>query len=103
MSVPEPLRIVSYGGGVQSTALLVLAAQGRIDYMARNEPDLFERSAQLEDTLNTRRRMQGKDEVFLTRFGVPLREAIDQAQLSMFELDDSPDTDGECDSGWCMT
>lgn len=26
------LRSVSYGGGVQSTALLVLAAQGRIDY-----------------------------------------------------------------------
>lgn len=26
------LRVVSFGGGVQSTALLVLAAQGRIDY-----------------------------------------------------------------------
>lgn len=26
------MRVVSYGGGVQSTALLVLAAQGRIDY-----------------------------------------------------------------------
>lgn len=71
--------------------------------MARNEPDLFERSAQLEDTLNARRRMLGKDEVFLTRFGKPLREAIDQSQLSMFELDESPDNDGECDSGWCMT
>lgn len=29
---PEGLRSVSYGGGVQSTALLVLAAQGRIDF-----------------------------------------------------------------------
>lgn len=28
----EQLRVVSYGGGVQSTALLVLAAQGRIDH-----------------------------------------------------------------------
>lgn len=28
----RPLRVVSYGGGVQSTALLVLAAQGRIDF-----------------------------------------------------------------------
>lgn len=27
-----PIRSVSYGGGVQSTALLVLAAQGKIDY-----------------------------------------------------------------------
>ncbi|MFD5320011.1 phosphoadenosine phosphosulfate reductase [Streptomyces sp. NPDC127098] len=26
------MKIISYGGGVQSTALLVLAAQGRIDY-----------------------------------------------------------------------
>lgn len=28
----QDLRVISYGGGVQSTALLVLAAQGRIDY-----------------------------------------------------------------------
>lgn len=27
-----PLRVVSYGGGVQSTALLVLAARGEIDF-----------------------------------------------------------------------
>lgn len=32
MTDPTPLRTVSYGGGVQSTALLVLAAQGYIDY-----------------------------------------------------------------------
>lgn len=31
-AVIEPVRAVSYGGGVQSTALLVLAAQGRIDF-----------------------------------------------------------------------
>jgi hypothetical protein len=29
---PRSLRVVSYGGGVQSTALLVLAAQRRIDF-----------------------------------------------------------------------
>lgn len=28
----SPLRVIAYGGGVQSTALLVLAATGRIDY-----------------------------------------------------------------------
>lgn len=28
----NPLRIISYGGGVQSTSLLVLAAEGRIDF-----------------------------------------------------------------------
>ncbi|WP_435840134.1 phosphoadenosine phosphosulfate reductase [Streptomyces antimycoticus] len=30
--MPEPIRSISYGGGVQSTALLVLAAQRRIDF-----------------------------------------------------------------------
>lgn len=29
---PKPLRIVSHGGGVQTTALLVLAAQGQVDF-----------------------------------------------------------------------
>jgi hypothetical protein len=29
---PQPLRIFAYGGGVQSTAALVLAAQGKIDF-----------------------------------------------------------------------
>lgn len=32
MSRPNPLRVVSYGGGVQSTALLVLAARRVIDF-----------------------------------------------------------------------
>ncbi|MGW1662787.1 hypothetical protein [Streptomyces microflavus] len=32
MSTPTPIRSISYGGGVQSTALLVLAAQERIDF-----------------------------------------------------------------------
>lgn len=27
----SPLRVISYGGGVQSTAMIVLATQGRID------------------------------------------------------------------------
>lgn len=66
--------------------------------MRRNEPELFEKSAQLEDTLNERRRLRGKDEVFLTRFGVPLRDAIaDENHVPLFELDEG------CDSGWCMT
>lgn len=68
--------------------------------MRRTEPELFEKSAALEDTLNNRRRMLGKDEVFLTRFGIPLRDAIkgDNHEV-LFELDEN----GTCDSGWCMT
>ncbi|MEU9640906.1 phosphoadenosine phosphosulfate reductase [Streptomyces sp. NPDC048188] len=47
---PETLRSISYGGGVQSTALLVLAAQGRIDFplfVFANVGDDSERAATL--------------------------------------------------------
>ncbi|MFE3662839.1 phosphoadenosine phosphosulfate reductase [Streptomyces sp. NPDC059164] len=68
--------------------------------MRRNEPDLFEKSCQLEELLNKRRDPLGKDHVYLTRFGRPLRQAIPDGvdTLPGFE-----DTDGLCDSGWCMT
>ncbi|NGO68014.1 phosphoadenosine phosphosulfate reductase [Streptomyces sp. SB3404] len=66
----------------------------------RDEPELFERSCQLEDLLNERRDELGKDHVYLTRFGRPLREAISEGVdlLPMFD-----EADGLCDSGWCMT
>jgi hypothetical protein len=68
--------------------------------MRRDEPDLFEKSAELEDLLNARRQVLGKDSVYLTRFAKPLREAIPKAQdmLPLF----SPDTD-TCDEGYCWT
>lgn len=51
----------------------------------RDEPDLFERSAQLEETLNERRATLGKDPVWLTSRLVPLREAItENGQVDMF-------------------
>lgn len=68
--------------------------------LARERPDLFDKSCQLEDTLNDRRRMLGKDEVFLTRFAVPLRDAIDTDQPLLPLADDGS---GSCDSGWCFT
>lgn len=67
---------------------------------ARDEPELFERSCQLEETLNRRRDMLGKDHVYLTRFGKPLRQAINTGQLLLFADDDGA---GSCDSGWCFT
>lgn len=66
--------------------------------LAREHPELFEKSVHLEDTLNERRRMLGKDEVYLTRFGVPLREAINTTD-ELLPLAD----DGSCNSGWCFT
>lgn len=64
--------------------------------LARETPDLFEKSADLESTLNERRAKLGKDPVFLTRFGIPLRDAIQTEQ-------DLLPTDDGCDSGWCHT
>jgi PP-loop superfamily ATP-utilizing enzyme len=68
--------------------------------MRRNEPDLFERAADLEDLLNERRDALGKDHVYLTRFAKPLRDAIATPDhMVLFDSDDN----GTCDSGWCMT
>jgi hypothetical protein len=66
----------------------------------RDEPELFEKSCQLEELLNRRRDELGKDHVYLTRFNKPLREAIPDGVdlLPMFD-----ESDGNCDSGWCMT
>jgi hypothetical protein len=67
--------------------------------MRRDEPQLFDKAADLEDLLNERREMLGKDRVYLTRFGRPLRECIGPAQETLF--DQSPDID-TCDEGVCF-
>lgn len=67
--------------------------------MRRDEPELFERSCQLEDTLNERQEELERAPVYLTRAGVPLRDAI-AADQDLLPL---ADDDGACDSGWCMT
>lgn len=68
--------------------------------MRRDEPEEFEKAAQLEELLNRRRDELGKDHVYLTRFAKPLRQAIPEGVdlLPMFD-----ESDGNCDSGWCMT
>jgi hypothetical protein len=68
--------------------------------MRRDEPDLFEKSANLETLLNKRRDMLGKDHVYLTRFGKPLREAIAVEQVG---LDFGEHGDESCDEGYCWT
>jgi hypothetical protein len=70
--------------------------------MRRDDPELFEKSARLEDTLNERRAMLGKDPVYLTRFNAPLREAIPAAQTMLPIFDASPDVE-TCDEGYCWT
>jgi len=53
--------------------------------MRRDEPELFDKAAHLEATLNARRDKLGKDHVFLTRFGKPLPDAIAAAQAGLFD------------------
>lgn len=68
--------------------------------MRREEPDLFERSCQLETLLNQRRTTLGKDPIYLTRYGKPLAKAIPGGQLNLF---DEHDETALCDSGRCFT
>lgn len=63
----------------------------------RSHPDLFEKSAELEDLLIERRTELGRHPVFLSDAGIPLREAISTDQ-TLFD-----DDDGSCETGWCFT
>lgn len=68
--------------------------------LRRERPDLFDKSVELERTLNARREMLGKDKVWLTRFAMPLDEAIGKPESLLPGFDES---DGACESGWCFT
>jgi hypothetical protein len=71
--------------------------------MRRDEPELFEKAAQLEEHLNAVRDRIGKDHVYLTDKLRPLREAIPAAQDMLPLFDESPDTVTGCDEGYCWT
>lgn len=68
--------------------------------MREEEPELFEKAAHLEDTLNARRDKLGKDHVYLTRFATPLRDIIPGGAALLPFVDDE---DGQCDTGRCFT
>ncbi|HEX4702332.1 MAG TPA: phosphoadenosine phosphosulfate reductase [Pseudonocardiaceae bacterium] len=98
-------RVISYAGlpvpGKSSCWFCPFRRLTAWATMRAEEPDLFERSCQLEELLNDRRTMLGKDPVYLTRFNMPLRRVIDPGvQLLPLDIDDGA---GTCDSGWCMT
>ena len=67
--------------------------------MRRDEPELFERSAQLEDILHEKADRFGHKRAYLTDRLKPLREAIMTAEDSLFA--DQPFNGGACDSGVC--
>jgi hypothetical protein len=65
--------------------------------MRTNEPDLFQKACDLEELINKRRAMLGKDPVWLTRKLKPLAQVTTQLeQASLFD-------DVGCDSGYCWT
>lgn len=65
----------------------------------RDEPELFMKSMKLEAVLNERRAALGRDPAYLTRYGVPLADAIPEDAPRQEGLLEDPG----CDSGWCMT
>lgn len=68
--------------------------------MRRDQPDTFRRACELEQTVTDRRAGWSKDPVFLTRYGIPLDQAIPQQAADQGLLGDD---DSSCDNGWCMT
>lgn len=70
--------------------------------MRRDEPELFQRAADLEVILNRKRDMLKKDHVWLTRFNKPLAEAIPTAQ-PMLRFDEHYFDAERCDEGACWT
>lgn len=73
--------------------------------MRRDEPVLFAKACDLEAQLIARRTTLRdrngnlRDAAYLTSLGKPLAQAIPDG-VDVLPLDDS---DGSCDSGWCMT
>lgn len=57
-------------------------------------PDLFDQAAELEQSLIAKRAALGKDAIYLTPKGVPLKQAIGD-QMAFDNLD-------TCESGYCM-
>lgn len=67
--------------------------------MRHEEPDLFWKSVELEQTLSNKRSGVGKDAVWLTDKLIPLDQATSpHRQLPMF----TDDTEDACESGYCM-
>lgn len=67
--------------------------------LRRDEPVLFRRAQEIEDTVNEKRRSNGKTPMYLTKTGKRLSDAVTQAQ------DTLPGLDGPegCDEGYCWT
>lgn len=70
--------------------------------LRRDKPELFYKSVLLENDINDKRFDQGRDPVYLTKFGKPLDQAIPVGQPTLFSGEDWLDESGECDEGYCF-
>ena len=68
--------------------------------MRRDEPELFEKSVDLERKINEKRTMLGMDHVWLSDRLRPLDEAITEAQEPLEFQESGPEG---CDEGYCWT
>lgn len=64
--------------------------------LRRDDPDRFEEAAELEDTMRAKSEARGHGPVFISRAGIPLRQAVDADQPTLFD-------DADCDSAVCFT
>ena len=69
---------------------------GEWQRLRREYPDLFQKSVELEEYLNTKRATLGKDRVWLTRHARPLAEVVGDQGVLEGVFDDN------CDSGYCL-
>lgn len=67
--------------------------------LRRDQPELFNQAVRLEDKLNERRANRQMKPVYLTRKGVPLKEAVSEASPELFG--EEAFNDGRCDEGYC--
>jgi hypothetical protein len=69
---------------------------------AEEEPELFLRAVELERTMNEQAALKGQRPVFLTRYGRPLDEVVDDNQQALFNSTASDIGESGCDEGVCF-
>lgn len=64
--------------------------------LRKHHPARFEKAALLEDRMRARNEAKGLGPIFISRAGIPLRDAVDHDQLDLFD-------DADCETGVCFT
>jgi len=69
--------------------------------MRRDEPDLFQKSVEIERYIIDQQTRRDRLPLYLTRFGKPLDEAISEAQDQLPGFESIGESG--CDEGYCFT